>query len=155
MRSSSDMSMKSDACALTIPAKPLRVITHLEDPEELLNPQRVIGTTTAITPSQAKPSERPINFPCSKHLVLLSNPAKAPSCCANFMNLSKSVRRQPRNCNQQTCWGFGFTLDFSGVLLTGSALIPMVQIPKELALLGGSFLVGLGALEVCLRIGGF
>ena len=125
------------------------------DPEELLNLQRVIGTTTAITPSRAKPSERPINFPYSKHLVLLSNPAKAPSCCANFMNLSKSVRRQPRNCNQQTCWGLGFTLDFSGVLLKGSALIPMVQIPKELALLGGSFLVGLGALEVCLRIGGF
>ena len=37
----------------------------------------------------------------------------------------------------------------------GADLIPMVQIPKELALLGGSFLVGLGALEVCLRIGGF
>ena len=71
------------------------------------------------------------------------------------MNLGKSVRRQPRNCNQQKCWSFGFALDFSGVLLTGSALIPMVQMPKELALLGGSFLVGLGALEVCLRIGGF
>jgi hypothetical protein len=71
------------------------------------------------------------------------------------MNLSKSVRRQPRNCNQQTCWGFEFTLDFSGVLLTGSALIQMVQTPKELALLGGSFLIGLGALEVCLRFGGF
>ena len=71
------------------------------------------------------------------------------------MNLSKSVRRQPRNCNQQTCWGFGFTLDFFGVLLTGSALIPIVQRPKELALLGGSFLVGLGALEVCLRVGGY
>ena len=71
------------------------------------------------------------------------------------MNLSKIVRRQPRNCNQQTCWAFGLTLDFSGVLLTGSALIPMVQIPKELGLLGGSFLVGLGALEVCRRIGGF
>ena len=35
------------------------------------------------------------------------------------------------------------------------ALIPMVQMPKELALLGGSFLIGLGALEVCLRFGGF
>ena len=54
--------MKSDACALTIPAKPLLVITHLGDPEELLNPQRVIGTTTAITPSQAQPIKRPINF---------------------------------------------------------------------------------------------
>ena len=37
----------------------------------------------------------------------------------------------------------------------GSALIPMVQTPKEIALLGGSFLIGLGALEVCLRFGGF
>ena len=44
---------------------------------------------------------------------------------------------------------------FFGVLLTGSALIAMVQTPKELALLGGSFLIGLGALEVCLRFGGF
>ena len=37
----------------------------------------------------------------------------------------------------------------------GSALIPMVQTPKEIALVGGSFLIGLGALELCLRIGGF
>ena len=37
----------------------------------------------------------------------------------------------------------------------GFALIQMVQTPKELALLGGSFLIGLGALEVCLRFGGF
>jgi hypothetical protein len=44
---------------------------------------------------------------------------------------------------------------FLGEILMGSALIPMVQMPKELALLGGSFLVGLGALEVCLRIAGF
>ena len=71
------------------------------------------------------------------------------------MNLGKSVGCQTRNCNQQKCWSLGFALDFSGVLLTGSALVPMVQMPKELALLGGSFLVGLGALEVCLRIGGF
>ena len=71
------------------------------------------------------------------------------------MNLRKPVHRQARNCNQQKCWGMGFTLDFFGVLLTGSALIPMVQMPKELALLGGSFLIGLGALEVCLRFGGF
>ena len=40
-------------------------------------------------------------------------------------------------------------------ILKGSALISMVQTPKEIALLGGSFLIGLGALEVCLRFGGF
>jgi hypothetical protein len=115
----------------------------------------VIGTTTAITPSQAQPIRRPINFLRSKHLVLLSKPAEASGCYADFMNLRKSVHRQARDCNQQKCWGIGFTLDFFGVLLTGSALIPMVQMPKELALLGGSFLIGLGALEVCLRFGGF
>ena len=37
----------------------------------------------------------------------------------------------------------------------GFALTPMVQTPKEIALVGGSFLIGLGALEVCLRFGGF
>ena len=31
----------------------------------------------------------------------------------------------------------------------------MAKTPKELAFLGGTFLVGLGALEVCLRFGGF
>ena len=71
------------------------------------------------------------------------------------MNLRKSARQSRCNCNQRTCCGFRFPLDFFGVLLTGSALIPMVQTPKELALLGGSFLIGLGALEVCLRFGGF
>ena len=44
---------------------------------------------------------------------------------------------------------------FAGALLTGSALRPMAKNPKELAFLGGTFLFGLGALEVCLRFGGF
>lgn len=44
---------------------------------------------------------------------------------------------------------------FFGALLVGSALLPMAQNPKELALLGGTFLIGLGALEACLRLGGF
>jgi hypothetical protein len=44
---------------------------------------------------------------------------------------------------------------FFEALLVGSALLPMAQSRKELALLGGTFLVGLGALEVCLRFGGF
>ena len=43
---------------------------------------------------------------------------------------------------------------FFGALLVGSALLPMAQNPKELALLGGAFLFGLGALEICLRLGG-
>ena len=44
---------------------------------------------------------------------------------------------------------------FFEALLVGSALLQMAQSRKELALLGGTFLVGLGALEVCLRFGGF
>ena len=44
---------------------------------------------------------------------------------------------------------------FFGSLLVGSALLPMAQNRKELALLGGTFLFGLGALEVCLRFGGY
>ena len=43
---------------------------------------------------------------------------------------------------------------FFGALLVGSALLPMAQNTKELALLGGTFLFGLSALEICLRIGG-
>ena len=43
---------------------------------------------------------------------------------------------------------------FFGALLVGSALLPMAQSPKEFALLGGTFLFGLGALEICLRLGG-
>ena len=43
---------------------------------------------------------------------------------------------------------------FFGALLVGSALLPMAQNAKEFALLGGTFLFGLGALELCLRLGG-
>ena len=45
-------------------------------------------------------------------------------------------------------------LRFFGALLVGSALLPRAQNSKERALLGGTFLFGLGALEVCLRLGG-
>ena len=44
---------------------------------------------------------------------------------------------------------------FFGSSLVGSALLPMAQNRKELAFLGGTFLFGLGALEVCLRFGGY
>ena len=44
---------------------------------------------------------------------------------------------------------------FLGLLLVGSALLPMAQNPKELALLGGTFVLGLGALELAFRVGGF
>ena len=43
---------------------------------------------------------------------------------------------------------------FFGALLVGSALLPMAQSPKELALLGGNFLLGLAALELAFRVGG-
>ena len=44
---------------------------------------------------------------------------------------------------------------FFGALLVGSALISMAQNRKEIILLGGTFLLGLGALEVALRVSGF
>ena len=44
---------------------------------------------------------------------------------------------------------------FFGALLVGPALFSMAQNPKELALLGSTFLLGLGALELALRVGGF
>ena len=44
---------------------------------------------------------------------------------------------------------------FFGELLVGSALLPMAKTRKELALLGSTFLIGLGALEACLRFGGY
>ena len=39
-------------------------------------------------------------------------------------------------------------------LILGSALFPMAQTAKDAVLLGGTFLVGLGAIEVVLRFGG-
>jgi len=44
---------------------------------------------------------------------------------------------------------------FFGALLVGSALMSMAQNPKEFVLLGGTFLLGLGALELALNFGGF
>ena len=42
-----------------------------------------------------------------------------------------------------------------GALILGSALFPMAQTAKDAALLGGAFLVGLGAIEVVLRFEAF
>ena len=44
---------------------------------------------------------------------------------------------------------------FFGALLMVSALMSMAQNRKEMALLGGTFLLGLGALEIALRVSGF
>ena len=44
---------------------------------------------------------------------------------------------------------------FFGALLVGSAFMSMAQNPKEFVLLGGTFLLGLGALELALKFGGF
>ncbi len=43
---------------------------------------------------------------------------------------------------------------FVMALILGSALFPMAQTTKDAVLLGGTFLVGLGAIEVVLRFGG-
>ena len=56
-------------------------------------------------------SERP--FSHWKHLVVLSDQAKAADCCAYFMNLRKSTGSSQQNCNQRTCSGFRFALDFT------------------------------------------
>ena len=46
-------------------------------------------------------------------------------------------------------------LIFFASLIMGSALLPMASSKKELALLGGTFIFGLSALEMVLRIGGY
>jgi len=46
-------------------------------------------------------------------------------------------------------------LIFFSCLIMGSALLPMASNRKEFALLGGTFLFGLGALEMVLRLGGY
>ncbi len=51
--------------------------------------------------------------------------------------------------------GLQTSFRFGPTLFLGPALQPMAKSKKELAFLGGTFLVGLGALEVCLRFGGF
>ena len=45
-------------------------------------------------------------------------------------------------------------LRIATALILGSALFPMAQTAKDAVLLGGTFLVGLGAIEVVLRFGG-
>tara|TARA_B100000524_G_scaffold305708_1_gene180928 strand:- start:207 stop:365 length:159 start_codon:yes stop_codon:yes gene_type:complete len=44
---------------------------------------------------------------------------------------------------------------FFASLIMGSALLPMASSKKELALLSGTFIFGLSALEMVLRIGGY
>jgi hypothetical protein len=44
---------------------------------------------------------------------------------------------------------------FFGALLVGSSLLSMARSPKEFVLLGGTFLFGLGTLELALHLGGF
>ena len=46
-------------------------------------------------------------------------------------------------------------LIFFSFLIMGAALLPMASTRKELALLGGTFLFGYGALEMVLRMGGY
>jgi hypothetical protein len=44
---------------------------------------------------------------------------------------------------------------FFGALVVGSALMIMARSFKEAALLGGTFLCGLGAIELALRFSGY
>ncbi len=50
--------------------------------------------------------------------------------------------------------GLQISYRFLLALILGSALFPMAQTTKDAFLLGGTFLVGLGAIEVVLRFGG-
>ena len=50
--------------------------------------------------------------------------------------------------------GLQIPFRFTTALILGSALFPMAQTAKDAVLLGGTFLVGLGAIEVVLRLGG-
>ena len=50
--------------------------------------------------------------------------------------------------------GLQIPFRFFVALILGSALFPMAQTARDAALLGGAFLVGLGAIEVVLRFGG-
>ena len=64
-------------------------------------------------------------------------------------------RTSPQNRKLSTCHGLRFALDLALRCFWALPLTDMAKTPKELAFLGGTFLVGLGALEVCLRFGGF
>ncbi|MAR05778.1 MAG: hypothetical protein CL862_01565 [Cyanobium sp. NAT70] len=59
------------------------------------------------------------------------------------------------NRNASKCLELQNPFIFFPCLIVGSALLPMASNRKELALLGGTFLFGLSALEVCLHFGGY
>ena len=50
--------------------------------------------------------------------------------------------------------GLQIPFRFVMALILGSALFPMAQTARDAVLLGGTFLIGLGAIEVVLRVGG-
>ena len=49
---------------------------------------------------------------------------------------------------------FHIPFRFATALILGSALFPVAQTAKDAVLLGGTFLVGIGAIDVVLRFGG-
>lgn len=64
-------------------------------------------------------------------------------------------RIQDRKKQSFDMLGLRNSFRFAEALRLSSTLISMAKRPKELALLGGTFLFGLGALELCLRFAGF
>ena len=62
---------------------------------------------------------------------------------------------ETRKRNGTKCLELQKPLIFFSFLIMGSALLPMASTRKELALLGGTFLFGYGALEMVLRMGGY
>ena len=56
---------------------------------------------------------------------------------------------------ERNVMGLQNPLIFFSFLVMGAALLPMASTRKELALLGGTFLFGYGALEMVLRMGGY
>ena len=62
---------------------------------------------------------------------------------------------ETRNWDGTKCLELQNPLIFFASLIMGSALLPMATNRKEFALLGGTFLFGLGALEMVLRMGGY
>ena len=62
---------------------------------------------------------------------------------------------ETRNWDGTKCLELQNPLIFFATLIMGSALLPMATNRKEFALLGGTFLFGLGALEMVLRMGGY
>ena len=62
---------------------------------------------------------------------------------------------ETRKRNGTKCLELQKPLIFFSFLIMGAALLPMASTRKELALLGGTFLFGYGALEMVLRMGGY